>query len=56
LVENDIAKRQTASGYLKQLVGMGVLQEVQAGREKLLVHPQLITLMTQDGNTVAAYK
>jgi len=55
LVENHIAKRQTASDYLKQLVGIGVLQEVQAGKEKLFVHPQLITLMTQDENTVAAY-
>lgn len=56
LVENNIAKRQTASEYLKQLAGIGVLQEVQAGKEKLFVHPQLITLMTQDENTVAAYE
>jgi len=56
LVENDIAKRQTASEYLKQLTGIGVLEEVQAGKEKLFVHPRLITLMTQDENTVAAYE
>ena len=56
LVENDIAKRQTASEYLKQLAGIGVLQEIQAGKEKLFVHPKLIRLMTQDENTVVAYK
>lgn len=56
LVENDIAKRQTASEYLKQLAGIGVLQEVQAGKEKLFVHPKLIGLMTQDENAVAPYE
>jgi Fic family protein len=56
LVEKDIAKRQTASEYLKQLAGIGVLQEVQAGKEKLFVHPKLIRLMTQDGNVVTAYE
>ncbi len=55
LVENDIAQRQTASEYLKQLAGIGVLQEVQAGKEKLFVHPKLIKLMTKDHNAVAAY-
>ncbi len=56
LVENNIAKRQTASEYLKQLTGIGVLQEVQTGKEKLFVHPRLIILMTQDENAVAAYE
>src|SRR5690606_1710211 len=48
LVERDIAKRQTASVYLKQLCEIGVLTEVSAGKEKLFVHPKLVTLMTQD--------
>jgi Fic family protein len=56
LVENDIAKRQTASEYLKQLADIGVLQEVQAGKEKLFVHPKLIELMTQDENAVTDYE
>ena len=55
LVENDIAKRQTASEYLKQLARIGVLQEVQAGREKLFIHPKLIKLMTQDDNVIGVY-
>lgn len=56
LVENDIAKRQTASEYLKQLTSIGVLKEIQAGKEKLFVHPKLIRLMTQNDNAVAAYE
>ncbi len=39
LVEADIAKRQTASVYLKQLIGLGMLREVKVGREKLFIHP-----------------
>jgi Fic family protein len=47
LVERDIAKRQTASTYLKQLSEIGVLQEIASGKEKLFVHPRLIDLMTK---------
>jgi len=56
LVDNDIAKRQTASEYLKQLSSIGVLKEVQAGKEKLFIHPKLVTLMTQDENRFEAYE
>lgn len=55
LVERDLAKRQTASVYLKQLCETGVLQELSAGKEKLFVHPKLITLMTQDNNNFTPY-
>ena len=55
LVERDIAKRQTASTYLKQLVEIGVLQEMSAGKEKVFVHPKLMQLMGQDSNEVGAY-
>ncbi|KFZ30653.1 addiction module protein [Pseudidiomarina salinarum] len=47
LVERGIAKRQTASTYLKDLVDIGVLEEVPSGKEKLFVHPKLMQLMTQ---------
>ncbi|PVZ70342.1 protein adenylyltransferase Fic [Pelagibaculum spongiae] len=50
LTEQNIAKRQTASIYLKQLVDTGVLQEISSGREKLFVNPRLMHLMTQDDN------
>lgn len=55
LVQQDIAKRQTASVYLKQLSDIGVLYEMQAGKEKLFVHPKLIQLLTQDNNEFIPY-
>jgi Fic family protein len=55
LVEENIAKRQTASTYLKQLSDIGVLHEKRAGKEKLFVHPKLIQLLTQDGNDFIPY-
>ncbi|EGN75520.1 hypothetical protein A28LD_1133 [Idiomarina sp. A28L] len=51
LVERDIAKRQTASVYLKQLCDIGVLQELASGKEKLFMNPRLMVLMSQDTNT-----
>src|SRR5690606_30414117 len=50
LVEKGIAKRQTASIYLKQMVEIGVLQERSAGNEKLFLNPRLLRLMTSDIN------
>ena len=44
LVDKQIAQRQAASRYLKDLVAIGVLGEVQAGKEKLFTHPRLIQL------------
>jgi Fic family protein len=55
LVERDIAKRQTASAYLKQLADIGILYEKQAGKEKLFVHPKLIQLLSQDHNEFTPY-
>jgi hypothetical protein len=50
LVDKDIAKRQTASTYLKQLCQVSILTEIQSGKEKLFVHPRLIQLLTQENN------
>lgn len=55
LVDRGIAQRQTASTYLQQPCGIGVLQEIRSGREKLFVHPKLVILMTQDDNTITPY-
>lgn len=55
LVESGIAKRQTASVYLKQLCDIGVLTEQTAGKEKLFVHPKLIQLMTQPAHSYTPY-
>lgn len=55
LVENNIAKRQTASAYLKQLCTIGVLEETQLGKEKLFVHPKLLQLMSSDQHSFTPY-
>ncbi len=56
LVDSDIAKRQTASIYLKQLCDIGVLAEIQEGKEKLFVHPKLVQLMTLESNEFKLYR
>lgn len=55
LIEENIAARQTASIYLKELAGLGVLQEIVAGREKLFLHLRLLQLLTRDRNDFAQY-
>lgn len=56
LADAGIAKRQTASVYLKQLAEIGVLKEVSVGKEKLFVHPKLLQLLTQDSNLFKLYE
>lgn len=55
LVEAKIAGRQAASRYLKALAGAGVLEERAVGKEKLFVHPKLMTLLTRDSNIFTPY-
>jgi Fic family protein len=55
LVDAGIAKRQTASVYLKQLADLGVLVEVKVGREKLFLHPHFVRLLTSDDHPVLSY-
>jgi Fic family protein len=55
LTDAGIAKRQTASQYLKQLAEIGVLTEMEAGKEKLFIHPKLMQLLTKDGNKFTRY-
>lgn len=55
LTQRDIARRQTASLYLKKLAALHVLQETTVGREKLFVHPKLMKLLTRDSNQLSAY-
>lgn len=47
LVEGNIAKRQTASSYLKQLTEAGVLEEMSVGREKLYLNTRLLRELNQ---------
>ena len=56
VTEQEIAERQTASVYLKELVRIGVLEEKPVGREKLFIHPKLMRLLTRDANEFAPYK
>lgn len=55
LIDASVAKRQTASVYLKQLVAIGVLSEFQRGREKIFLHPKLMQLMTTDQDQYTRY-
>lgn len=56
LVEKNVAKRQTASEYLKALCDIGVLAEQSAGREKLFIHPKLLNLLTREQNEFTEYR
>lgn len=55
LIDANIAKRQTASVYLKQMASIGVLDEIKRGREKLYLHPKLLQLMTTDQDEFTEY-
>lgn len=55
LVDQDIAKRQTASVYLKALCDLGILREVKSGRENLFVHPKYIELLSGEENVWVYY-
>ena len=50
VVDAGIAKRQSASVYLKALATIGVLEERKAGRERLFINPALIELLTNDAD------
>ena len=55
LVSAGVAKRQTASVYLKQLADIGVLKEMKSGRETLFVHPKYIELLSGEENVWVYY-
>jgi hypothetical protein len=55
LVDAGVAKRQTASVYLKQLCDLGILEEFKSGRETLFVHPKYIELLTGEENVWVFY-
>jgi Fic family protein len=46
LVEEGIAKRQTASVYLQELTMLGILREIKRGREKYYINEQLLSQLT----------
>lgn len=55
LVEKEIAGRQSASRYLKELVSIHVLREIQVGKEKIFIHPKLMQLLSRDSNAMTPY-
>jgi len=55
VVDAGLAKRQTASVYLKSLAEIGVLREITTGRESLFVHPKYIELLTGEENVWVFY-
>lgn len=55
LMERGIAKRVSASRYLKQLVKIGVLEEKKVGREKLFIHRKYMDLLGSDEHAFAPY-
>lgn len=48
VVEAGLAKRQTASIYLKELTTIGILREHKMGREKIFLNPAFIDLLKRD--------
>lgn len=54
LVVAGIAKRQSASVYLKALAGLGLLSEIEAGREKIYTNPALLALLSEGGSAADA--
>lgn len=56
LVDANIAKRQTASEYLKKLESINVLKTELIGRDKLFIHPKLMQLLTRESNKFEKYK
>ena len=56
LVDKKIAKRQTASEYLKKLETIGVLKEEKAGKENLYVNIKLMDILSKNSNEFEDYK
>jgi Fic family protein len=45
LIDDGIAKRETASAYLKQLTALGVLEEEKVGRDKIFLHRKYLDVL-----------
>ena len=55
LIEAGIAKRVSASRYLKQLAAIGVLEEEKVGRDKVFIHRKYMQLLAGDGHGFSPY-
>jgi Fic family protein len=55
LVDNNIARRETASIYLKNLCEIGVMKEEKIGRDKIFIHPKFMKLLTGNDHSFEKY-
>jgi Fic family protein len=55
VVDADIAKRETAARYLRELVEIGMLQEHRMGKEKLFLHPAYLRLLSDNAHAPQQY-
>lgn len=55
VVDAGIAKRQTASEYLKKLASENVLREQEFGREKIFINPRFMNILLKDTNNYAPF-
>ena len=55
VVSRGIARRQTASTYLKELAALGILIEEKKGRELIFVHRKYLDLLGSDGHAFEPY-
>jgi Fic family protein len=55
LVQAGLAKRQTASVYLKELSDIGILDDVKVGRDKLFIHLKLVALLKSEQHAFPQY-
>jgi Fic family protein len=55
LVEQGIAGREAVSKYLKELVGLGVLEEEKVGRDKIFLHRKYLDLLFAEEHAFEPY-
>jgi Fic family protein len=55
IVESKIVGREAASKYLRELVGLGVLEEEKVGRDKLFLHRKYLDVLFSDGHDFEPY-
>jgi len=55
IVESKIVGREAASKYLKELVGLGVLEQEKRGRDKIFLHRKYLDVLFSDGHDFKPY-
>jgi Fic family protein len=55
VVERGIAKRESASKYLKEIASLGMLIEEKSGRDKVYLHQTYMDLLSSDEHSVKPY-